>query len=340
MVSNLAVDNPTKGRGESAPSESAPRMMSSGIFICSAASITFALLRAPTHLGVAGIVATAGVVFFLVAFILAWSRPGAGYILGIFAGVAALPWFVLTEMSSAPMNSWVALNGPDGLFPGQAELTAIARLRILSIALIVVAIVSSSIRLLPAALLLGNRPLYLLTWPAFFVSALALIPWFMHSAVPYRTPIIADGVRPELRIVHAEKRGLRIHEAGLSLFKDGKVYVSRDDRRLFQYRFQTQDSVCVISPALLERVKIAMSVAELSKAGTKHTWTLQSWNADGWYVAPAGSQFIAFTSEDRLKPPHEVSELFDELLKMPLVNERSYSVSDICLGFCYSLIEE
>lgn len=323
--------------------EVVPRMISTGIFVCAAASIAYTFLKVPPSLDAlsrvhrAGTVALAGILFFLFASVLVWFKPRVGYSLGVFAGIAALPWFALTELSLGPaMSSWIALNGSEDLFPGQAEFTTLAEFRILSIVLIVVAIACSLLRFLPTRLLLWRRPLYQRTWPAFVVCALILTPWFIRSAIPYRIPIIADGVAPEFRIVHVEKRGLRFHETDASVFQDGKVYVLHNDRRLFQYRFQTQPSLGVMSQMLHERISAVVRSPELSQAHTSPARALHSWNAEIWYVVHGVSQPLAFTSEYQTAPPRNITDLFEEIQKVPSVQERPQAIRDICLGFCYS----
>jgi hypothetical protein len=43
----------------------------------------------------------------------------------------------------------------------------------------------------------------------------------------------------------------------------------------------------------------------------------------------------AYTKENRFTPPQEVTDLFDELEKVPRTNESSEDRKDVCLGFCY-----
>lgn len=182
----------------------------------------------------------AGAASFLLASILVWFNPRRASYFAVFAAVAIAPWLVVTEllMFSQTVNSWILLDGPDHLYPGQTGLALLGDLRITSTALIVFAAGCASFRVLPARVMLGKSPLNQQTWPALAVAAVTLVSWFVHSAIPYRIPIIAHGGSPELRIVHLEKRGFRIRGFDAGVFRDGKVYLSQqDDRRLFRYRF-------------------------------------------------------------------------------------------------------
>jgi hypothetical protein len=212
----------------------------------------------------------------------------------------------------------------------------LGQLRIVSTFLIVLAICSSLLRLLPAQFLLRRHPLNQQTWPALVVGVLVLLIWFIHSAVPYRTPFFTRGGGPDLWIVHVEKHGLRIREAEAGVFRDRKVYFSRDDRRLFQYRFQTVSSWGSASQALYEEVR---AFAQSPEAHTASTTVLHAWNGEGWYVLLEDAPPRAFTTENQTTPPREVVDLFEEMQKAPSTQTQLGSTKDICLGFCYSLIK-
>jgi DNA-directed RNA polymerase specialized sigma24 family protein len=62
---------------------------------------------------------------------------------------------------------------------------------------------------------------------------------------------------------------------------------------------------------------------------------LRSWNAEGWYVVLQDSRLLAFTSEYRTTPPKEITDLFEEMEKLPASQEEAFVLRDVCLGFCY-----
>lgn len=123
------------------------------------------------------IAAGASPLVFLWACVLVFFRPRLGDGLGLVAGLIALPWLVQIEVAPATWNSWLFFNS-EGAFP------LFAKLKILSVAIIVIAIACSSVRLLPARLSLRNSPLCRRTWPAFAVGFLVLAVRFVRSASP------------------------------------------------------------------------------------------------------------------------------------------------------------
>jgi hypothetical protein len=111
---------------------------------------------------------------FLAAAVLVFLRLRLGYGLGLFAGLAALPWFVWTELSFWPWaNSWIALNVANTTFPEYRVILAMATWKILGVALIVTAIACSFLRLLPRRWTWRKTAWRRRTWPAFAVSSLS-----------------------------------------------------------------------------------------------------------------------------------------------------------------------
>jgi hypothetical protein len=312
------------------------------IFLCAAVSIACMLLQSPNGLADTisehwtGSAVVASTLVFLGASILVFYMPRLGYVLGLTAGLAALSWYLRFEFTLGPeMNSWIVLNTGDELFPGEARIVTFATLRILSIVLVLVAIVCSSFRLLPARLLLRGYPIYLRTWPAFVLGFIALAVWFVNSVTPYRTPVISDGVAPEFRILHVEKRGLHFLEAELDTFRDRQINIRRNDRRLFQYRFESRIVRGMMPETLHERARAFLRSTQLLKAQTAPAKALRSWDAEGWYVVLDHLHTLSFTSDNQRAPPPEVTDLFYEIEKLPLKEVRPQTVRDVCMGFCY-----
>lgn len=323
--------------------ELTPKLTIAGLFLlCTAVSIAYAFLRIPDgYVGSTGgrpladVAAIAGAVAFLCACGLVFSRPGLSYGLGLFAGLIALAWLVWTEVSLYPESSWICLNTAVEAFPEDREFLAFTKLRILSVALIVITMVCSALRLLPARLLLRKSPLCRRTWPAFAIGFLVLALWLFHSATPYRVPLIVDAPPAEFRILHIEKRGLRFHEIGVSAYRDRRFWVWRNDRRLFQYRFEPRVVEGLMPQTAYEHAQALVKSPELWKLHTPPAKALRSWNAEGWYVVVKDSRLFVFTSEYRTAPPPEVTNLFHEIEKLPATRHSSFVARDICLGFCY-----
>lgn len=275
---------------------------------------------------------------FLSASALVFFRPRLGFTLGLIAGVIALPWLLQTEFSSAGWNSWVLLNYESPLpTPSDVEgFLALTKLKILSVTLIVVAVTSCSLRLLPAQWSLS--PLCRGTWPAFAAGFLVLAPWFGYCAMPYSVPAFDHPLSQEFRILHVEKRGPRFHEATISEDRNGRAWIERAERRLFQYRFEERiaiTSLAEYSPVTIERARAFVQSPALWKLRTPSAQRLRSWNADGWYVVLKDSRILAFTTEYGTAPPEEVTKLFYEIESLPFRHDSRLAVRDVCLGFCY-----
>lgn len=172
---------------------------------------------------------------------------------------------------------------------------------------------------------------------AFAAGVLALAIWLMNFASRYQVPMIVDGVAPEFRILHVDKRGLSVREAQVNVFKNASVYIEQGQRLLFQYRFEVRLTRGVLSPALYQRAHASVKLSPLSLLNTGPVKTLRSWNAEGWYVVLDSSRLVAFTSENHIPPPPEITDIFSEIEKLPAMNDRILTVKDVCMGFCYPL---
>lgn len=311
-----------------------PALAAAAIFLCTALSIASLFLKMGLGAITSGywpaLIAISSPFLFLCACALVFFRPTLGYVLGGTAGLVALPWFVLTESSARP-SVWTYLNGPD---PFGDSGRPYATLKILSVALIAAAVTCSFLRLLPSGLLLRNSPLSRRSWPAIAAAIVVPAVWLHHSAQPWMLPTIVDGIPPEFRILHVEKRGLQFHETSVSSFRDGRFWVSWNDRRLLQYRFQSRSMDGLMPPIIREQAKAFAHSNTLRNLRTAPPVALRSWNADGWYVAVRSSPLLAFTSEYGTTPPQEVRDVLEQIEKLP-GTQRSLAIEDVCLGFCY-----
>lgn len=276
---------------------------------------------------------------FLCASALVFFKPRYGYTLGVIAGLIAFPWFFRTEFSPATFNSWITLNYESPIpIPPEGGYLAFTRLKILSVTLIVIAVACSSLRLFPARWSLRNFSFCRLTWPAFATGFLVLAMWFGYSVTPYRIPAFDHRSNAEFRILHVEKRGLRFHETTMTEERNGRAWISRTERRLFQYRFEERvawTALAETSPAAIERVRAFVQSPALWELRTLPPRVLRPWNAEGWYVVLKDSRLLAFTTEYGTTPPKEVTELFDQIENLPFRDAGALAVRDVCLGFCY-----
>jgi hypothetical protein len=262
---------------------------------------------------------------FLGAGVLVFLRSRLAYGLALGAGLMALPWFVRIERMG-DMSSWAIFNLP---FESWSSFYIFI---LVSVGLIVIGMAGAVLRLLPAELLIGRSPLCQSTWPAFAVGVLAMGGWFVHGAIPYQVPGFSDGVLPRLQILHVEKHGLHFHETRVSGFRNGQFWISRSDRSLFQYRFETRIARGVMP---YEQVSAFNAAPEFRDLHTQTARLLRAWNAEGWYVVLQNSQLFAFSSEYQTSPPQLVKDLLDETEKLPAAELRPVEVRDVCLGFCY-----
>ena len=272
---------------------------------------------------------------FAGAAIALFHRPGLGYLTGLVAGLMAAPSYLLQELHPYFENSWILLNynptGRQGL-----EVVLFAKLRMIAILLIAIAIIVSLLRMIPAHWVLRRRPICGRSWPAFALCAIMLPVWMGSAAMPYRIAIIADGPAPELAILHVVKRGLQFHESALAVYLNG-FYATQISRRLLRYQFEESLAHGSLPDALRQRAFSLPQSLQAMALSTRPPKPLRAWNAEGWYVRSPGFGVLAFTTEYGTAPPHEVIELFHELeAAMPPAGEwRKLAMRDVCLGFCY-----
>jgi hypothetical protein len=276
------------------------------------------------------IAAEASPVIFLAASIAIFFRPRVGYWFGVFAGLAALPYFVRSEIALGQWNSWLYLNCEPGASFEVSCSPPFTRLRLLAFVLIPMSLTCAGLRLVPARWTFRGSPFCQRLWPAFAVSFLGLAIWFVYSARPYRLPMFHVDVVADLRILHVEKRGLLFHEACVFELRNRRVWATRADRRWFQYRFEEQSGLGVASPVLYERARALTQAARDWNLHTPPPRALWAWNAEGWYVVTADKRF-SFTGA---QPPEEVKVLFQEL-ESSAPAQGTRSIRDTCLGFCY-----
>jgi hypothetical protein len=231
------------------------------------------------------------------------------------------------------LSFWIAFNFPDGN-PHFFLDVFLAKLKILFAATVVVSTAWSATRLLPPGWLLRGLPIRERTWPAFAVCFLAIASWYAASASPYRIPLIVDGVWPELTVLHVEKRGIQFHETTIGAFQDGKLYIQRNDRKLFRYRFAIRGGWAVLPEAVTAQVRMLAQPDHLRNLHTLPAVSLRNTNAEGWYVR-TGRGVLAFTTEYRTEPPNEVVDLFRRLESVGPAERKLGTLNDICMGFCY-----
>ena len=304
------------------------------IFLCSALFIGWVFLSLQPGDRPTPTAAIASALAFVVASEGVFLRPRFSYWLGMVSGFVGLYWFSRIEFRYFPaLNSWIAFNLPDGN-PQFFSDIFLAKLKILLAVTVLISTVLCMTRLLPARWVVRKISVRERSWPALAVCFLVITSWYCLSASRYRIPLIVDGVRSELTVLHVEKKGIQFYETAMSASKDGRVYVQRNDRRLFQYRFVVRDGVGMLPEAITARVSMWAQSPLLRELRTAPTVALRNTNAEGWYVR-TGYKVLAFTSEYGTKPPREVVDLFHDLESVAPAEKQLRTVNDICMGFCY-----
>jgi hypothetical protein len=310
------------------------KVVTSVIFLCAAGSIVWLLLSIAPGDRPTPAAAISSALAFVVASEGVFLRPRFSYWLGLVSGFVALYWFSRIEFRYFPaLNSWIAFNLPDGN-PQFFSDVFIAKLKILVVVTVVTSTVCCMIRLLPKNWALRKVPVRERTWPAFAFCFLVVASWYGVSASPYRIPLIVDGAPAELTVLHVEKRGTQFNEIAISAGRDGRFYVERNKRRLFQYLFASRGGSGVLPETITAGVRKLAQSTQLRNTSTAPAVALRNRNAQGWYVR-TGYRVLAFTSEYGTEPPREVVGLYHELESVAIAEKELRTVNDICMGFCY-----
>jgi hypothetical protein len=266
-------------------------------------------------------------------------RPAMGHACAL-AGLVAMPWIYWTTLQDTPLgNTWTMFNVGDRELLAYDDLR-IAELTICSIGLIVLAIATAALRLLPVRWNFRSIPLFQRTWPAFGASFIFLAVWFSQSVMPYRISGAVDyGSWPILQILHVEKRGLQFHETCISVWgyrnHPESISFSGNDRRLFQYRFRQKHAWGELPELLKARVGAIIQSWQVPSRTWDAVKPLRKWNVDGWYFTGEGIALKSYTTVNGASPPQDIVELFRDFEKLPRVRETQSDLKDVCLGFCY-----
>jgi hypothetical protein len=247
-----------------------------------------------------------------------------------------LYWFYGVEFRYLfpALNTWVAFNLPDAA-PDYSRDILIAKLKIALAITALAATTISATRLLPSHWIMRKRPVRDQLWPALAICILAAFFWYVLSASPYRIPWIVDAVSSKLTLLHVEKNGGQFHETGISVFEDGRVYLSHNDRRLFRYRFPVQVGSAILSQDATTREAAFALAQELVNTETGPVAPLRSQNAEGWYLRTQHRHVLAFTTENGSAPPAKLISMFHTLESVISATKPSGDGKDICFGFCY-----
>jgi hypothetical protein len=313
------------------------------LFSCSALSVAIALVSDLKHSGLmagqsSALCGAAAPLVFVCAVAMLFRISRLGYSLGLLAGSMALYWLILAEVVEYPLSSWRFLNYWGEASPDESRFLLSIKFRLLSIAIVSVTVVCALLRLLLARFVLNGSPCCLRTWPAVTVCSLILIVWFVRSVSPYRSPNWNPRPPPGFLIAKVERNGIGFHETGVSGSRDGRVWVWRDNRRLFEYRFETRVSSGSMSQAALEHALDFMDSPTVVGASGLTPVKLGLYEIDGWYAVVNGSRAFAFSERSVTRPPKQMTDLFYEIEALPMVEGEPRATRDVCFGFCFDFI--
>lgn len=270
----------------------------------------------------------------LLASVVVFRWPRTGHWIGLISGLGALYWFYGIEFGYFPaLNTWVTFNLPDATPDSYAEIL-IAKMKIGFAITTLTASAISAIRLLPLTWTVRNRPIRDRLWPAVAIPVFAVVLWYTQSVTPYHIPLIVDGVPAELTLLHVEKHGNQFHETGISVSRDWQVYLFKNDRRLFQYRFPVHIGSAVLQDDTTREAAIALA-GELTNVVTMPAVPLRSKDAEGWYVRTPPRHVWAFTTENKTTPPAKLISVFRTLESSVPAAKQWGDEKDVCFGFCY-----
>ena len=300
------------------------------LFLGSSIIIAYLLLVLPQDNRPVAFPMAASALGFMAAALVIFVKPRVGYLCGLLAGPLSLHWFSRIEFwDFPPLNSWILLNLPDG-----NPEASIAKVRIFFVALVVASTACALTRLLPTHWTLRKIPVRDQTWPAFVVCFAVLASWYGVSARPFRIPYIVDAVQPELTVLHVQKDGVQFHESAVTVYRDGKFNVTRNDRRLFHYRFEVREVQGVLPQTMTMQVRQVVQSPQIRDLRTLPAIALRSRRAEGWYIRTSQG-VTAFTSEFGTEPPSEIVDLFRNLESSTPAERNLGTLKDVCLGFCY-----
>lgn len=272
----------------------------------------------------------------LIAAVIVFRGPRVSHWLGLISGLGALYWFYGVEFGYPfpALNTWIAFNRPD-TFSDASRNILIAKLKIAFALTALAATAISATHLLPTHWIMGKRPLRDRLWPALTICVLAAFFWYAVSVSPYRIPLIVDAAPAKLTLLHVEKKGGQFHETGISVFEDGRVYLSHNDRRLFRYRFPVHMGSAILSQDDTMREAAFALAEELGNAEPAPAVPLHSKDAEGWYVRTPYRHILAFSTENGTPPPSKLLSLFHALESAVPATKEWGDGKDICFGFCY-----
>jgi hypothetical protein len=269
---------------------------------------------------------------FLCASVTVFRKPRSTYIVGLIAALLVWPSVVRDEFAFYYFsNSWAVFNSHYSTYFHYDEL------RITTIVLLLLVTTCSFLRLCPGTWLIRGIAVRDRTWPAFSVSLLLVMLWFITAVVPYRVPItdLHAGEYSYVFVVHAERHGLNFHETKVGVSpRQFRFVVVHDDRSLFHYEFNEatsrgnlpQDQSASLTEMLESPQIKGLRVVKRSSL---------SWNSDRWYLFSYTARGPVLRGVEKAEIPKGILDWFYQVQNLPTYETTHFGERDICLGFCY-----
>jgi hypothetical protein len=275
-----------------------------------------------------------GAVVLLGGTMLLRSRPRLGYMVAAVGAVLPLPWIFRTE-SRAFGNSWIAMNA-SWSDPDVFHYMRYSQLRIVSVALLLMSLIWAITRLLPPDWQLRNLPVK----PANVACNRDHLNIHCVVVRRFRLSLSAADNRgrhaPGTTILNVKKDGIAFHETRVSIYRDGRYYVVRNDRQLFRYSFGETTHEGLLTDDLRTKLKVIQALPELKRTMDKSPSAQRARHSEGWYTEMESFAIAAFTTETATPPPAPLVAFLREVEGVPsIVATSNDEVRDVCLGFCY-----
>lgn len=282
------------------------------------------------------IAAVLGEVMLLVSAIRAFMACRFGDLIALIGSLLAWPYFLRSVFYSYGFSPWLTFNMP-GESRSLHAAFFIATLAILGTGSLFAATAYSILRLTPRTWFIGKQPLRDRAWPGLAATVLFVVIWYLAAVTPYQIPIFdVHQIRPIVSVLHVEKHGLQLHETSLAFYRDGQFYLAQNDRRLFQYSFQTSRARGVLTEDYFRLLNgLADSPPEFQGSNVSSYVPPRTWHADRWFVSMEGRTVQKPINKDTSVVPKEVLTLFYEAHKLPQEWTQQQTSRDVCLGFCY-----
>ena len=197
-----------------------------------------------------------GAGMLLLASVLHLIRKTSADALALIGAIVAWPLFWNLEFSGYQFSAWLIFNY-GGLHNGingerQSAISALdVGISVLAaISLLIFSAVCSMFRLAPRSWTVRGVALRDRMWPTVAISLYLIAVWFLKSVTPYRIPVYDrnNGPPPAVSVLHVEKSGLHIRETRIAIHRDGRAFVSQDERHLFEYAFPITTAEIFLSP--------------------------------------------------------------------------------------------